>query len=96
MGANRSEEARSNRIARGGDDDDDDWLRLMKDGWSMVVDADEICSDWGSLSTPRSVLLRALSLSNGKFQNLFTYFLPMHANKRPHLLLGVLPMTNNK
>ena len=53
------EARRSNRIARGGgdddddddddgdddddDDDDDDWLRLMEDGWSAVVDADETC-----------------------------------------------------
>ena len=53
MGASRSEEARrSNRIARGGGDDDDgdedddgddDWLRLMEDGWSAVVDANETC-----------------------------------------------------
>jgi len=93
VGASRSEEARrTNRIARDDDDDDDDddndddWLRLMEDGWSTVVDADEMCVLIGARCPLKNLFLFAyaaqssLTLTISPTSNSSIHFLPVHAN----------------
>ncbi len=59
-------------------DDDDDWLRLMEDGWSAVVDADETCVLIGARCPLQDLFMFAyvvvaqssltINLTNVKFQ----------------------------